>query len=217
MPLQWQPPPWPRPAQHAFPQLTWSVVTAAEPLASVTQRCTRHRPTTSSSPIHTAGRNLHVDFSSPTWSVVISAEPLASRAVISTGAPGSLAAAAVGAHPACTLASAAWSPLGAVRAYACAAPLTDRAAGTATLDTSAGQRAGELLAPSLYVRRWCAACGVAASSRWVQPSHSAPDRGMRSQLLPPSVVCSRMAGLPTIQPSSPLKEMELKRKLKPSS
>jgi hypothetical protein len=32
--------------------------------------------------------------------------------------------------------------------------------------------------------------------------------GMRSQLLPPSVVCSRMAGLPTIQPSSPAKLMD---------
>jgi hypothetical protein len=32
--------------------------------------------------------------------------------------------------------------------------------------------------------------------------------GMRSQLLPPSLVCSRMAGLPTIQPSSPLKLMD---------
>ena len=43
------------------------------------------------------------------------------------------------------------------------------------------------------------------------------ERGTRSQFLPPSVVCRRMAGLPTIHPSSPLKEMELKRKLKPSS
>jgi hypothetical protein len=28
---------------------------------------------------------------------------------------------------------------------------------------------------------------------------------MRSQLLPPSAVCSRIDGFPTIQPSSPLK------------
>ena len=37
------------------------------------------------------------------------------------------------------------------------------------------------------------------------------ERGTRSQFSPASVVCSRMAGLPQIQPSCPLKEMELKR------
>ena len=31
----------------------------------------------------------------------------------------------------------------------------------------------------------------------------------RSQLAPPSVVCSKMAGLPTIHPSWPLKDTEL--------
>ena len=37
------------------------------------------------------------------------------------------------------------------------------------------------------------------------------ERGTRSQFSPASVVCSKMAGLPQIQPSWPLKEMELKR------
>jgi hypothetical protein len=35
--------------------------------------------------------------------------------------------------------------------------------------------------------------------------------GMRSQLSPASLVWSRMAGFPTIQPSLPLKLTELKR------
>jgi hypothetical protein len=35
--------------------------------------------------------------------------------------------------------------------------------------------------------------------------------GTRSQFAPPSPLCSRMAGLPTIQPSGPLKLMLLKR------
>ena len=37
------------------------------------------------------------------------------------------------------------------------------------------------------------------------------ERPTRSQFSPPSVVWSKIAGLPTIQPSFPLKEMELKR------
>ena len=40
---------------------------------------------------------------------------------------------------------------------------------------------------------------------------SLAERGTRSQFSPASVVCSRMAGLPQIQPSLPLKDMELKR------
>ena len=35
--------------------------------------------------------------------------------------------------------------------------------------------------------------------------------GMRSQLAPPSLECSRMAGLPTIQPSLPANETDVKR------
>lgn len=38
---------------------------------------------------------------------------------------------------------------------------------------------------------------------------SLAERGTRSQLLPPSLVCSRMAGFPTMKPSAPLKLMEL--------
>ena len=40
---------------------------------------------------------------------------------------------------------------------------------------------------------------------------SLADSGMRSQVAPASLVCSKMAGLPTIQPSLPLKLMLLKR------
>lgn len=38
---------------------------------------------------------------------------------------------------------------------------------------------------------------------------SLADKGTRSQFVPPSFVCSKIAGRPTIQPSEPLKLMEL--------
>mmetsp|Transcript_12093 Transcript_12093/g.34260 ORF Transcript_12093/g.34260 Transcript_12093/m.34260 type:complete len:247 (+) Transcript_12093:661-1401(+) len=55
-----------------------------------------------------------------------------------------------------------------------------------------------------------------ALTSWGTPG-SLADSGIRSQFFPPSVLCSKMLGLPTIQPSSPLKSIELNLKLKPSS